>query len=138
LKATPRLILSVFFLHAKANASGEICENARRENTIIITYYHIRHFPLHLKSYLIVTIITIIRININEQNSNSFYKYGSSDFNETKFGKVFIGYFGFLMNMPGLLVAGFTLNVVSYLEFKQYITGRKRKDEEMLKRTCFT
>ena len=69
--------------------------------------------------------------SLNEHNNATFYYYGASDFNETKFGKVLIGFFGFIINMLGSLVAGFTINVVSYLEYKQYITGRKRKDEDI-------
>ena len=40
-------------------------------------------------------------------------------------------FFGLFINFFGSLVAGVTLNIVSYLKYKQYVNERKRKDEEI-------
>ena len=73
--------------------------------------------------------------DINQKSIATFFYYGASDFSETKFGKILLGIFGLALNMFGSLVAGVTLNIVSYLKYKQYILDRERKDEEIQMRS---
>ena len=76
--------------------------------------------------------------DLSQKKNATFYYYGGSDFSETKFGKVLLGFFGLFVNFFGSLVAGVTLNIVSYLKYKQYVNERKRKDEEIQMKSMTT
>jgi hypothetical protein len=68
------------------------------------------------------------------RNDTLFY-YGASEFNESKVGKILIGFNGIVLNIFGSLVAGVTLNIVSYIKYKFYIKERDRKEEELRMRS---
>ena len=65
----------------------------------------------------------------------TFFYYGASEFNEAKFGKVLLGFFGLVVNLLGSLVAGVALNIISYREYKQYVNERKRREKEIEMKT---
>ena len=44
---------------------------------------------------------------------------------------VLLAFNGFVLNLFGSLVAGVTLNIVSYIKYKFYIKERNRKEEEL-------
>jgi hypothetical protein len=109
---------------------------------------HFKETPLRISISLFVTCLLIdsplafafkikpygdyyYQTDLSQQKNATFYYYGGSEFSETKFGKVLLGFFGLFVNMFGSLVAGVTLNIVSYLKYKQYVNERKRKDEEI-------
>ena len=69
--------------------------------------------------------------SFNQQKNSTLYYYGASEFNESKLGKILLGFLGLFVNLFGSLVAGVTLNIVSYLEYKRYVKERELKDEEI-------
>jgi hypothetical protein len=69
--------------------------------------------------------------SLNQQKNATFYYYGRSEFSETEFGKILLAFLGLFVNLFGSLVAGVTLNIVSYLKYKHFVKERELKDEEI-------
>jgi hypothetical protein len=68
-------------------------------------------------------------INKNGQNS-TFYYFTSSEFSVSPQGKLLMGVTSFFLNIVLMLVIGVTLNIVSFIQYKMYLTKRKRRLEE--------
>jgi hypothetical protein len=69
-------------------------------------------------------------VNFEDDKIASFYYFTSSEFSLSPHGKLIMGVTSFFLNIFLLLVVGVTLNIVSYVQYKQYLNGRKLQAKE--------
>lgn len=72
----------------------------------------------------------VYRDGNNTRQNVTFYYFTSSEFSVSPHGKLLMGVTSFFLNIVLLLVVGVTLNIVSYIQYKMYLTRRKRRLDE--------
>jgi hypothetical protein len=62
---------------------------------------------------------------------NTFYYLQSSDFSQTIFGQILLGFTGFFLSLFISLLIGVSLNIFSFIKFKSFVKKRQREVEEL-------
>jgi uncharacterized membrane protein YciS (DUF1049 family) len=65
------------------------------------------------------------------KQTTSFYYLISSEFSQTSFGQILLGFSLFFLNFFLSLIVGITLNISSYIKYKLHVRKRQREIEEL-------
>ncbi len=65
------------------------------------------------------------------KHTNTFYSFKPSDFGQTFFGRILLGFTGFFLNLFLSFLVSVILNIASCIKYKSYVSMRKREVEQL-------